>query len=151
MPRLYVTENGAAFPDHLVDGRVHDERRTAYYRSHLAQVARAVADGLPVHGYFCWSLMDNFEWAEGYVPRFGLTHVDFATQQRTVRTPATGSRNSSALENRAPAPTCRRRATPSRFGSAARVSAATRPRARRDKRSDEGLRARACEPAVGAV
>ena len=85
VPRLYVTENGAAFPDKVEDGRVHDERRTAFYRSHLALVARAVADGLPVHGYFCWSLMDNFEWAEGYVPRFGLTHVDFATQQRTIK------------------------------------------------------------------
>jgi beta-glucosidase len=48
-------------------------------------VRRAVADGLPVHGYFCWSLMDNFEWAEGYDPRFGITHVDFATQQRTIK------------------------------------------------------------------
>ena len=85
VPKLIVTENGAAFPDHLVDGRVHDARRVAFYEAHLAEVRRAVADGLPVHGYFCWSLMDNFEWAEGYQPRFGITHVDFATQQRTVK------------------------------------------------------------------
>ena len=83
--RLVVTENGAAFPDRVDDGRVHDPRRTAFYQAHLAEVRRARADGIPVDGYFCWSLMDNFEWAEGYVPRFGLTHVDFATQQRTIK------------------------------------------------------------------
>ena len=85
VPRLYVTENGSAYPDALVDGRVRDDRRTAFYEAHLAEVKRAVGDGLPVHGYFCWSLMDNFEWAEGYDPRFGLVHVDFATQQRTIK------------------------------------------------------------------
>ena len=84
-PRLIVTENGAAFPDRLVDGRVHDPRRIAFYEAHLAEVRRAVDDGMPVHGYFCWSLMDNFEWAEGYVPRFGLVHVDFDTQARTIK------------------------------------------------------------------
>lgn len=84
-PRLYVTENGAAFPDTLVGDRVHDHDRIGYYHSHLAEVARAVDDGIPVHGYFCWSLMDNFEWAEGYKPRFGLVHVDYDTQQRTVK------------------------------------------------------------------
>ena len=84
-PRLYVTENGSAFPDTVVGGRVHDPRRIAFYEAHLAEVARAVADGIPVHGYFCWSLMDNFEWAEGYDPRFGVVHVDFATQQRTIK------------------------------------------------------------------
>ncbi len=83
--RLLVTENGAAFPDHLEGDRVHDERRTAFYRAHLEQVLRAKADGIPVDGYFCWSLMDNFEWAEGYTARFGLTYVDFATQERIVK------------------------------------------------------------------
>jgi beta-glucosidase len=83
--KLIVTENGAAFPDRLVDGAVHDDRRTAFYRAHLAEVRRAIADGMDVGGYFCWSLMDNFEWAEGYDPRFGLVHVDFATQQRTIK------------------------------------------------------------------
>jgi beta-glucosidase len=83
--RLVVTENGAAFPDTLDAGRVHDPRRTAFYQAHLDQVRRARADGIPVDGYFCWSLMDNFEWAEGLVPRFGLTHIDFATQRRTIK------------------------------------------------------------------
>jgi beta-glucosidase len=83
--RLIVTENGAAFPDKVVDGRVHDPRRIAFYRDHLAQVLRAKADGIDVGGYFCWSLMDNFEWAEGYVPRFGLVRVDFDTQERTIK------------------------------------------------------------------
>jgi len=85
VPRLYVTENGSAYPDVLTDGRVHDARRTAFYEAHLAEVRRAVQDGIPVHGYFCWSLMDNFEWAEGYDPRFGIVHVDFATQERTIK------------------------------------------------------------------
>lgn len=85
VPRLYVTENGAAYPDHVVDGRVHDVRRTAYYRDHLAEVARARRDGVPVHGYFCWSYCDNFEWAAGLRPRFGLVHVDYETQERIVK------------------------------------------------------------------
>ena len=80
-PRLIVTENGAAFPDHLADDRVHDARRVDFYRAHLSEVRRAIGDGIPVHGYFCWSLMDNFEWAAGYVPRFGLTYVDYPTQR----------------------------------------------------------------------
>ncbi len=83
--RLVVTENGSAFPDRLVDGRVHDPARIDFYERHLAEVRRAQVDGMPVDGYFCWSLMDNFEWAEGYVPRFGLTHIDFDTQQRTIK------------------------------------------------------------------
>jgi beta-glucosidase len=82
---LVVTENGAAFPDHREGDRVHDPRRTDFYRAHLAQVLRAQADGLDIGGYFCWSLMDNFEWAEGYVPRFGLTYVDYETQERVVK------------------------------------------------------------------
>lgn len=84
-PRLVVTENGAAFPDRLEGNEVHDPRRTAFYQDHLAEVARARADGLPVDGYFCWSLMDNFEWAEGYVPRFGLVYVDYDTQRRMIK------------------------------------------------------------------
>jgi beta-glucosidase len=85
VPELFVTENGAAYPDHLVDGRVRDVRRTAYYQDHLAEVARARRDGVPVNGYFCWSYCDNFEWAAGLRPRFGLVHVDYATQRRTVK------------------------------------------------------------------
>ncbi|MGI8756364.1 MAG: GH1 family beta-glucosidase [Acidimicrobiales bacterium] len=85
VPRLLVTENGAAFADRLEGDAVHDLRRTAFYQDHLAEVARARANGIPVEGYFCWSLMDNFEWAEGFVPRFGLTYVDYATQRRVVK------------------------------------------------------------------
>ena len=83
--KLIITENGSAYPDVLADGRVHDDRRVAFYEAHLDVVRQAVADGLPVEGYFCWSLMDNFEWAEGYDPRFGIVHVDFQTQQRTIK------------------------------------------------------------------
>lgn len=85
VPELFVTENGAAYPDDLVDGRVHDPRRIAYYDAHLAQVLRAKQEGVPVNGYFCWSFSDNFEWAAGLRPRFGLVHVDYATQARTVK------------------------------------------------------------------
>jgi beta-glucosidase len=83
--RMVITENGVTVPDRLVDGRVRDVRRVAFYQDHLAEVARARRDGLPVDGYFCWSLMDNFEWAEGYTARFGLVHTDFDTLERTVK------------------------------------------------------------------
>jgi beta-glucosidase len=83
LPPVYITENGAAFPDELgPEGEVADPRRIAYVEAHLDAVARAVADGVDVRGYFYWSLMDNFEWARGYAPRFGLVYVDYATQAR---------------------------------------------------------------------
>lgn len=83
---LYVTENGAAYPDELgPDGRVRDTERVDYLRDHLLAVRAAVRTGAPVKGYFAWSLLDNFEWAWGYSQRFGLVHVDFATQRRTVK------------------------------------------------------------------
>lgn len=84
-PRIVITEGGASFNDVLVDGRVHDERRIAYYESHLAQVKAAIDRGVPIDGYFCWSLMDNFEWAAGFEPRFGLVYVDYETQQRYMK------------------------------------------------------------------
>jgi beta-glucosidase len=85
-PAIYVTENGAAFGDVRVhDGRVHDPERTAYLESHIAAVARAVADGAPVSGYFVWSLLDNFEWAHGYSKRFGIVYVDYPTLQRVPK------------------------------------------------------------------
>lgn len=83
---IYITENGAAFPDTVTeDGAVHDPRRTTYYQQYLASAHRAMTDGVPLRGYFAWSLMDNFEWAEGYEQRFGIIYVDYNTQQRILK------------------------------------------------------------------
>jgi beta-glucosidase len=83
--RLLVAENGAAYDDVVVDGDVDDPQREAYLHEHLLQVYRAVTDGVPVGGYFVWSLLDNFEWAWGYGQRFGIIYVDYATQERIVK------------------------------------------------------------------
>jgi beta-glucosidase len=83
--KLIVTENGSAFPDKLIDGKVVDAERTHYLNSHIEQVLRAKNEGVKVDGYFVWTFTDNFEWAEGYVPRFGLVYVDFKTQQRIIK------------------------------------------------------------------
>ncbi|MBM7055488.1 GH1 family beta-glucosidase [Streptomyces durocortorensis] len=84
--RIYVTENGSAYEDVVAaDGSVHDPERVRYLEEHLAACARAVGKGAPLAGYFAWSLLDNFEWAYGYDKRFGLVHVDYATQRRTVK------------------------------------------------------------------
>jgi beta-glucosidase len=85
LPPVLVTENGVAFPDEVVDGVVDDPRRVAYLREHIAAVGDAIDAGVDVQGYFVWTLMDNFEWAEGFRPRFGLVHVDHATQVRTPK------------------------------------------------------------------
>jgi beta-glucosidase len=77
---LYITENGAAFDEPL-----HDDARIAYLDAHLRSCARAIASGVPLRGYFAWSLLDNFEWAYGYAQRFGIVHVDYATQRRTLK------------------------------------------------------------------
>lgn len=80
---LYLTENGAAFEDTLTpDKRVHDKARVDFLSSYLDELERAADDGVDVRGYFAWSLMDNFEWAEGYVPRFGLFYTDYETMER---------------------------------------------------------------------
>jgi beta-glucosidase len=80
---LFVTENGAAFADELApDGSVHDRERTAYLDAHLRACHAAIASGVPLRGYFAWSLMDNFEWTWGYSKRFGLVYVDFGSQDR---------------------------------------------------------------------
>ncbi|MEY2582703.1 MAG: beta-glucosidase [Ilumatobacteraceae bacterium] len=85
-PRYLITENGAAMPDtDRVDGRVIDRDRLEYIAAHLAQVHQAMEDGVPVEGYFAWSLLDNFEWAHGYGPKFGLVAVDMGTQHRTPK------------------------------------------------------------------
>jgi len=82
---LYVTENGAAYDDELVDGRVHDVERTEFLRGHLGAILDAAEAGVEVRGYFYWSLLDNFEWAWGYDKRFGIVHVDYDTQARTLK------------------------------------------------------------------
>ncbi|MXV15704.1 beta-glucosidase [Pedobacter sp. HMF7056] len=85
IPKLYVTENGAAFKDVETAGRVHDERRINYLKDYIAQVFKAKQEGCKVEGYFVWTLTDNFEWAEGYRPKFGIVKVDPETQRRTVK------------------------------------------------------------------
>jgi beta-glucosidase len=84
-PRIYITENGAAFLDQPAHGRVADTRRHAYLASHIGAVQRAIGDGVPVQRYFVWSLLDNFEWGHGYSQRFGLVYVDYATQARLIK------------------------------------------------------------------
>lgn len=83
--KLLITENGAAFSDELVNGEVKDVEREQYIKENLKQILRAKADGYEVGGYFVWTLTDNFEWAEGYHPRFGLIYVDFETLKRTIK------------------------------------------------------------------
>lgn len=85
LPPVYVMENGAAFKDHLEQGRVSDPQRTDYIATHIGAVSEALAHGVPMAGYMVWSLMDNFEWAFGYTKRFGIIHVDYATQLRTPK------------------------------------------------------------------
>ncbi|GGI97742.1 beta-glucosidase [Alicyclobacillus cellulosilyticus] len=85
---LYITENGAAYPDRVVDGRVDDPERIAYLRDHFAAAHRFIQEGGNLQGYFVWSFMDNFEWAFGYSKRFGLVYVDYATQTRIPKASA---------------------------------------------------------------
>jgi beta-glucosidase len=84
-PTMYITENGMANADVMVDGRVPDAARIEYLRRHLHAVSKAIELGADVAGYFYWSLLDNFEWDSGYAKRFGLFHVDYASQQRTAK------------------------------------------------------------------
>ncbi|RVU00594.1 beta-glucosidase [Mucilaginibacter limnophilus] len=83
--KLLITENGAAFPDKVENNEVNDVKRIDYLQKHLQQVLKAKQEGCKVQGYFIWTLTDNFEWAEGYHPRFGLIYVDFGTQQRIIK------------------------------------------------------------------
>jgi beta-glucosidase len=86
LPPIYITENGRACQDVVTPGgKVDDPDRVRYLDGHLRAVVDAIKVGVDVRGYYCWSLMDNFEWAEGYSKRFGLVHVDYATQQRTPK------------------------------------------------------------------
>jgi len=92
--KIYITENGAAYDDPIDEtGRIADPRRIAYLREHLKAIHRAIADGVPVEGYFAWSLLDNFEWGFGYTKHFGLFAVDAETQERIPKDSATWFRN----------------------------------------------------------
>jgi beta-glucosidase len=82
---IIVTENGAAFEDFCIDGKIEDMKRISYLQDHISQVLSAKQSGCPVKGYFVWTFLDNFEWAEGYYPKFGLVHVDFETQKRIIK------------------------------------------------------------------
>ncbi len=82
---ILVTENGCCFKDILEDGRIHDKQRVEFFENYLAQLLRAKNEGVNVNGYFVWTLLDNFEWAEGFNPRFGLAYTDYATQKRFIK------------------------------------------------------------------
>jgi beta-glucosidase len=85
-PKIYITENGAAFVDSKQpDGRIHDERRVKFLQEYLKAAAQAVGHGVPLAGYYVWSLLDNFEWAHGYDKRFGIIHVDFESLERSLK------------------------------------------------------------------
>jgi beta-glucosidase len=85
-PPIEITESGCSIDDSPdASGAIHDSRRTAYHRNYLSALARSIAEGADVRGYHAWSLLDNFEWAEGFSQRFGLAYVDFKTQQRTLK------------------------------------------------------------------
>lgn len=86
LPNCYITENGAAYNMEVSeDGTVDDPPRLDYYVDHLSVTADLIKEGYPMRGYFAWSLMDNFEWAEGYKMRFRLVHVNYETQVRTIK------------------------------------------------------------------
>ncbi|MGB5396160.1 MAG: family 1 glycosylhydrolase, partial [Gammaproteobacteria bacterium] len=82
---IVITESGMANEDKVTSGKVHDKERIIYLDEYICEYARASEDGVPALGYFLWSLIDNFEWAEGYSKRFGIAYVDFETQQRTLK------------------------------------------------------------------
>jgi beta-glucosidase len=89
IPAIYLAENGAAYSDRVgSDGQVDDPLRIDYLKRHLEMVARAITAGVRVHGYFVWSLLDNFEWSYGYTKRFGLVYVDYTTQRRILKSSA---------------------------------------------------------------
>ena len=88
VPAVEITENGRACDDVVVDGAVDDPERIDYLAGHLQATADAIDAGVPVRAYYYWSLMDNFEWAEGYAKRFGLVYTDYATQQRIPKASA---------------------------------------------------------------
>jgi beta-glucosidase len=88
LPPIYITENGAAFPDQLSNHGINDQARIEYYQSHLLAVHQSIEAGVDIRAYFAWSLLDNFEWAEGYTKRFGIVYVDFTSQERILKASA---------------------------------------------------------------
>ena len=82
---IVITENGAAFDDKLINGKIDDQDRIDYFKLYLSAMLKAKIEGINITGYMAWTLMDNFEWAEGYEARFGLVHNDFKTQVRTIK------------------------------------------------------------------
>ncbi|WP_449439321.1 family 1 glycosylhydrolase [Pedobacter steynii] len=80
-----ITENGAAYHDKVLGNDVHDPERIAYFQLYLAALLKAKSEGVNITGYMAWTLMDNFEWAEGFNARFGLVHTDFKTQRRIIK------------------------------------------------------------------
>ncbi len=93
LPPVFITENGMAANDVLLEGAIHDSKRIEYIDLHLKALAKAIAEGVDVRGYFYWSLMDNFEWSYGFGKRFGLIHIDYQTQLRTLKDSAVWYRN----------------------------------------------------------
>ncbi len=83
--KIIITENGAAFEDKLEGKKIHDKERIDFFETYLSEVLRAKKEGVPVEGYLVWSMLDNYEWAEGYHPRFGLVYVDYPTQKRYIK------------------------------------------------------------------
>jgi beta-glucosidase len=85
---IFITENGSAWDDEVVDGKVDDSNRVSYLERHIDAMFEAKRQGVPINGYFAWSLMDNYEWAYGYAKRFGLIYIDYPTQKRIPKTSA---------------------------------------------------------------
>jgi beta-glucosidase len=100
LPPIFVTENGAAYPDAVIDGGVRDEDRRTYIESHIRAVADAIDHGVDIRGYFVWSLLDNFEWAAGYTKRFGIYYVDYQTQARILKRSGLWYKDLAAVFNR---------------------------------------------------
>lgn len=107
--QIYLTENGSAYNDTVVGDRVDDPARVSFLARHLDTAAAAIAEGVPLRGYFVWTLMDNFEWAHGTSKRFGLVHTDYRTQQRRVKSSGDWYRELVAAHREAPAGTAARR------------------------------------------
>ena len=100
LPPIYITENGAAMVDEINEGKINDIHRVNYYQSHLSAVNNAINQGVNICAYFAWSLMDNFEWAEGYLKRFGIVYVDYQTQKRTIKASGLAYRDLIIARNR---------------------------------------------------